>query len=228
MARGTERDGDRFAAAEACGRSGGDGRGAERSTRKRARYSGEAAADRRAADRRARSGDRDGERDHHSRRSGCVRPDDAGDGRRCDIVRHGSGRRCCAARRWRWCRTRRCREPRGVVPRRRSRRPPRRLQVRHARPVPGGRAGPGGAYAFDDAREPAATTAAIAGGGRGSGTRRPWRRRADAVAAGRGFRSFANRRHSRRSPVARTLWHRARPTCCPGSSGQGSRERRIR
>ena len=88
---------------------------------------------------------------------------------------------------------------------------------------PGGRAGPGGAYAFDDAREPAAG----AGGGRGAG---PGGRgtRADAVAAGRGFRSLGNRRHSRRSPVARTLWHRARPTCCPGSTGRGSRERRLR
>ena len=34
---------------------------------------------------------------------------------------------------------------------------------------PGGRAGPGGAYAFDDAREPAAATPAGAGGGRGAG-----------------------------------------------------------
>jgi mono/diheme cytochrome c family protein/glucose/arabinose dehydrogenase len=34
---------------------------------------------------------------------------------------------------------------------------------------PGGRAGPGGAYAFDDAREPAATTSATSGGGRGGG-----------------------------------------------------------
>jgi mono/diheme cytochrome c family protein len=34
---------------------------------------------------------------------------------------------------------------------------------------PGGRAGPGGAYAFDDARQPAATTSAISGGARGGG-----------------------------------------------------------
>ena len=34
---------------------------------------------------------------------------------------------------------------------------------------PGGRAGPGGAYAFDDARPQAAATSAIAGGGRGGG-----------------------------------------------------------
>ena len=51
-------------------------------------------------------------------------------------VRHGSGRRCSAARKSRWCRTRRCREPRGVVPRRRLRRPPRPPRVRRARPVP--------------------------------------------------------------------------------------------
>lgn len=34
---------------------------------------------------------------------------------------------------------------------------------------PGGRAGPGGAYAFDDAREPPVATSAISGGGRGGG-----------------------------------------------------------
>jgi mono/diheme cytochrome c family protein len=34
---------------------------------------------------------------------------------------------------------------------------------------PGGRAGPGGGYAFDDARPPAAAAAAISGGGRGGG-----------------------------------------------------------
>ena len=81
LARRTERDGGRVAPAEACGRSCRDGRRAERSTWKRARYPREAAAVRCASDGRARSGDRDGERDYHSRRSGCVRPDDAGDGR---------------------------------------------------------------------------------------------------------------------------------------------------
>jgi len=34
---------------------------------------------------------------------------------------------------------------------------------------PGGRAGPGGAYAFDDAREPTVATSTISGGGRGGG-----------------------------------------------------------
>ncbi len=81
VARRTERDSGRVAAAEACGRSCRDGRRAERSTWKRARYPREAAAVRCASDCRARGGDRDGERDYRSRRSGRVRPDDAGDGR---------------------------------------------------------------------------------------------------------------------------------------------------
>ena len=102
----------------------------------------------RRADGRARGGDRDGERDHHSRRSGCVRPDDAGDGRRCESSgvaavggasrrRGGAGaEHADAGNRAAWCRAVDHGDRRGhsgcAVPDlpRRARRSGRRLRVR--------------------------------------------------------------------------------------------------
>ena len=110
------------------------------------------------------------------------------------IVRRGSGRRCSAARKWRWCRTRRCRETRGVVSRRRSRRPPRRLRVRHARPVPAGVQAREAPTRSTMRAQPAATPRdrPEAGGEADLAAVAP---RAARRAAGRGFRSLANRRH---------------------------------
>ena len=92
---------------------------------------------------------------------------------------------------------------------------------------PGGRAGPGGAYAFDDVREPPAASA-ISGGGRGGG---PGGR-----GAGGGRGRGGPRLQLVREPAAfaalaakaRRSRRLARLTCWPGSSGRESRARRIR
>ena len=184
---------------------------------------GEAAAAGCAPDGRARSGDRDGERNDLRAGQDAVGADHAGGGRRCRTVRRGSARRCFAAPRSRWCRTRRCRATRGAAPRHRSRPPPWRRGA-PCPTCPGGRAGPGGAYAFDDARGQAAGTPTLVargaraggaggrGGGRGGGPRLELVARAVAVRGARG--------RLRRSGVARG--ERARQDRLAGKAGAPS------
>ena len=115
-------------------------------------------------------------------------------------VRHGSGRRCSAARKWRSCRTRRCREPRGVVPHRRSRRPPRPLRVRPARRVPAAVRVREVLMRSTTSANRRSATSAISGG-TWSRAWRPWRRRGPRSRRA-GCKSFASRRHLRLSRAA--------------------------